>query len=418
MADDVTLLLRRATFGPRPAEVAAARAAGYAGTVDALLRTAPDLGGLPALGPEPDRKDAKARRDQVQQITLWWLDRMATAAHPFGERLTFFWHGHWATSVQKVRSARMMLAQNQTFRAYGRGDFRELAQRMVVDPALLVWLDAGQNSRKAPNENLGRELMELFTLGVGHYTETDVREAARALTGWRVDRAAGTAALVPARHDTGSKTILGHAGDYDAHGLIDLLVTQPVSAAFVAARLWFRYAGGTPSPATAARLTSAYGAGRDVTALLRALFTDPAFTGTAGQLVTQPVEWAVGACRQLGVRPAGLPASRQRQLLAALRGMGQVPFTPPSVGGWPAGGAWLTTAATQARLQFAQLLVAAAGSTGLAPVASAADRVAAVGSLLAVDEWTPRTRAVLSAAASDPARLVTLALVSPEYVVS
>jgi uncharacterized protein (DUF1800 family) len=155
-----------------------------------------------------------------------------------------------------------------------------------------------------------------------------------------------------------------------------------------------------------------------VTALLRALFTDPAFAGTAGQLVTQPVEWAVGACRQLGVRPAGLPASRQRQLLAALRGMGQVPFAPPSVGGWPAGGAWLTTAATQARLQFAQLLVAAAGSAGLAPVASAADRVAAVGSLLAVDEWTPRTRAVLSAAASDPARLVTLALVSPEYVVS
>ena len=150
----------------------------------------------------PDDKQARAAyakqlRSRSAALTLWWLDRMVRAEQPLVERLTFTWHGHWATSIQKVRSPAMMLRQNETLRSLGRGDFRELARAMVRDPALLVWLDGQKNKKGKPNENLARELMELFTLGVGHYSETDVREAARALTGWRVDRAHATAAPVP-----------------------------------------------------------------------------------------------------------------------------------------------------------------------------------------------------------------------------
>ena len=180
---DVSLLLRRTGFGTTGAEVEAAAARGYEATVDALLHPGADPGAAttppPDLGPEPARppkaadKQARAAygrliRARSQALALWWLDRMVRARQPLVERLTFTWHGHWATSIQKVRSPAMMLRQNETLRTRGRGDFRELARAMVRDPALLVWLDGQRNRKGKPNENLARELMELFTLGVGH----------------------------------------------------------------------------------------------------------------------------------------------------------------------------------------------------------------------------------------------------------
>jgi uncharacterized protein (DUF1800 family) len=433
----VAHVLRRAAFGPTAEEVDVAERVGLAATVDALVAPAtPDPGAAatppPRLGPDPhlalggkpsreDRQKAnQARRDQVTTTIAWWLDRMVAADHQLAEKLVFFWHGHWATSVQKVRSARLMLTQQQTFRDLGHGDFGALAAAMVRDPALVVWLDGQKSTRRAPNENLARELMELFTLGIGHYAETDVKEGARALTGWTVDRVTGATRLVERRHDDGAKTILGQTAPFDAASFAALLVRQPANAPFLAGRFWFRFASGEPMPPEAtARLVTAYGGNRDVTALLRALFTDPAFPATKGQLVKQPVEWTVGAMRQLGVRPSALTDQQRKQVLAGLNGLDQVPLRPPSVGGWPADAAWLTTSALQVRMRVAELLAARAATPVVDRLAAAptAGRVDALARLLVVDAWTERTRTVLAAAAEQPRRLLSLGLISPEYTV-
>jgi uncharacterized protein (DUF1800 family) len=421
----VSHVLRRVTFGPTAAEVDAVAGTELGLTVTALLAPAAPPR-LPDLGPDPyaalaagatkeDKQRARrAARDQIGDATWWWLTRMAGGGT--AEKLTFFWHGHWATSVQKVRSAGLMLAQQQTFRRYGGGDTGPLVRAMLRDPALIIWLDGQRNSRTAPNENLARELMELFTLGVGHYGEDDVKAAANVLTGWHVDRAAGTAKLVARRHDDSPVTLLGHRGTLDVDGLADLLVRHPAHVPFLASRLWTRYGSGDPAPAPTLRRLIA--AGRDVTAMLAALCADPAFPATAGHLVKQPVEWMVGALRQLAIDPATLPDKQRKQVLGGLRALGQVPFRPPSVGGWPSGAAWLTTASAQARLRYALALTALAPAAvqSLAEAAKG-DRLEALARLLVVDGWTDRTAAVLSGAATEPARLLALGLATPEYTV-
>ncbi|MBQ1047520.1 DUF1800 domain-containing protein [Micromonospora sp. C51] len=427
----VTHLLRRATFGPTAEEVDAAEGDGFARTLDRLLAPeGPDRGAaatpVPVLGPDPaaqlDRgapreqrqRANQQRREQVTRLLDWWLGRMVVAEHQVTEKLLFFWHGHWATSVQKVRSAGLMLRQLETLRRLGRGPLPPLVDAMVRDPALILWLDGQRNTRKAPNENLARELMELFTLGVGGgYTETDVREGARALTGWLVDRRTGAVRFEPRRHDTGPKTILGVTAPFDARSYARLLTDQRETARFVAGRLWFRFAG--------AHLPAPDGlAGADTLATLRRIFTAPDFAQTRETLVKQPVEWAVGAMRQLGIRPADLPEQRRRQLVGGLNALEQVPLRPPSVGGWPAGTAWLTTSSAQARLRAAGHLARAAAPAVLSRLAAVSrdDRPDVLARLLVVDEWSERTRAALAPMAGEPRRLIVAGLVSPEYTVS
>jgi uncharacterized protein (DUF1800 family) len=237
------------------------------------------------------------------------------------------------------------------------------------------------------------------------------------LTGWRVDRAAGTAELDPRRHDDTPVTLLGRTGRFEVDSYADLLVGHPAHAPFLARRLWLRYAADTPPPpATTARLAGAAEAG--TTAMLRAVVTDPAFAATAGRLVKQPVEWLIGAVRQLGIDVADLAEKDRQRLLSALRALGQVPFRPPSVGGWPIGTAWLTTSSTVARLEHGRSLTALAPAAvaGLAEAAPG-DRPDALARLLVVDAWTDRTAAVLAAAARDPRRLLALGLATPEYAV-
>jgi uncharacterized protein (DUF1800 family) len=429
-------MLRRATFGPTAQEVDDAERAGFEATLAGLLtpagadagaaRTPAPASAVPALldknaTADQRRASRQEERDRVRTATLWWLDRMVAADHQLTEKLVFFWHGHWATSVEKVKVAALMLGQQDVFRRYGAGDFAPFVKAMLRDPALILWLDGQKNTRQAPNENLSRELMELFTLGVGHYTEDDVKEGARALTGWVLDRARRTVSVNAARHDTGTKTILGRTGNLDADGFADIILAQPANADFLGRRLWFRFAsGGDIPPSTLDFLAAANHEGRDITASLRALFTDPRFAATNGQLVKQPVEWAVGAMRQLHIRPSGLGQQQQRQLLRGLDALGQVPFQPPSVGGWPAGGAWLTTSAAQFRLRLAQNLAAQADPSVIAQLTAAprAQRVDALARLLVVDAFTDRSRTVLSAAAKDIRRLIALGLASPEYTVS
>jgi uncharacterized protein (DUF1800 family) len=426
---EVGHLLRRAGFPPTGAELDEAAQAGYEATVERLVEPrGPDPGvaatpppDLPKLPPqrrdmpiEERRALMRRRRELRRDIALWWIDRMVAVRQPLVERVTFGWHDHWATSGQKVQLPEFMLGQYATLRRHALSDFRALAQAMVRDPALLVWLDGPKNRRGSPNENLARELMELFALGVGNYREQDVKEAARALTGWRVNWTTATSRFMAGRHDPGAKSVLDVTAPLDAASLVDVILARPESARFVVGRLWERHGGLQPPDAgTLDRLVAAYGPGRDVGATLRAMFLDPAFRGPAARfaLVKSPVEWLVGARRALG---ASVPADA---LLRQLRGMGQVPFAPPSVGGWPAGTGWLTTAAASARVRLAQRLAAEAD---LAVVSDAAPRARpdVVARLLGVDAWTARTRAALDGAAADPTALVTLALAAPEYVVA
>ncbi|NUT06960.1 MAG: DUF1800 domain-containing protein [Hamadaea sp.] len=425
-------LLRRATFGPTAAEVDAAAARDYRDVVGALVRPTvaeaaaplPAYADDPLLGPVANKtREQRAAaqqkaRTQLGELTRAWVARMVTADHGLAEKLVFFWHGHWATGAQKVVSARLMRAQLEKFRMFGSGDFAVLARQMVRDAALVYWLDGQRNTAKAPNENLARELMELFTLGVGAYTEDDVKAGAKALTGWTLDRARGTAVFLPRRHATGRTTILGRSGVHDADSFVGILMEQRAHPTFLAGRFWLRFGSGEPLPSsTRDSLVAAYGSGRDVNALLTALLTDDAFAASAGQLVKSPVEWAVGAVRQLGVPPAEKTLT---SVLNAARAMGQLPLRPPSVGGWPTGAAWLTTSSLQARMRAAAAIAAALPEPTADSLrsGSAATIVDTLGRMLAVDEWTPRTRKALTEVAKKPQRLVTLALISPEYAVS
>ncbi|WP_232303537.1 DUF1800 domain-containing protein [Pseudofrankia sp. DC12] len=440
---DLAFLYRRAAFGARPAELDTAVGRGYGATVDALLgatATVP-LEPPPAFAPLtlPRGADTQARatyakmvRDQATTLAGWWMRRMAATDAPFTEKLTFFWHGHFATSIVKVRSAAMMLAQNQIFRQQGTGRFDALTLAAAHDPAMLVWLDAGQNRKEHPNENFARELMELFTLGIGNYSETDVREAARAFTGWRVDKARTGFQLAAAQHDDGTKTVLGKSGNLSGEDVIALVTHAPASARWVCGRLFSRFAAPTAPTANpaAATMLAAYSPTLDVGAAVRAMLLSPRFLATRGQLVPQPVEYVVGVLRALGLRvapadadgsgaatdaAAGQGALKQKAVLAVLVGLGQVPFDPPSVGGWPSNAAWLTTASAQVRARFA---AAAAAAADLSVIADepASGRADAVAQLLSVDGWTTRTRAALAATGGNPARLVALGLLSPEYL--
>ncbi|WP_173166149.1 DUF1800 family protein [Phytohabitans suffuscus] len=416
---DVALLLRRAGFGPTAAELAAATQTGYGPTVSGLFApVGPDVGAtdapMPKLGLDPfarlltptpaqTEKAHAQRKSQLELISRWWLDRMVVAHHQAVEKLQFFWQGHWAT---KVGSAQLMLGQHKALR--NSRDFVEMAHRMVGDRALVYWLDGQHNKKNAPNENLARELCELFLLGIGRYTEKDVKEAARALTGYRVALDKEELVFDPQHHDNGAKTILGKTADFNPRGLVDLLLKQPACPRFIATRLWYRYASSSEPVPEGVREAMAAQFPRPM-AMLRALFEDEAFAETRGTMVKQPVEWFVGALRQLGLRPVRLKPEEFTRLYWALESLGQRPFAPPSVGGWPAGTAWLTSAAANVKLAIAKQLADLVDPSRLTPED--------VAYLLCVDKWTDRTYAVLRGV-REPRLLLTLGLVSPEYQVT
>ena len=424
-------LVRRTGFGATGPAVDAALELGGAGYVRAALatRSAQDPGAratprpefvlIPRAGknaPVADRKKARmARREQMAALSAWWLRRMVAVHQPFEEKLTFCWHNHFATSATKVRSGTLMGVQNDTLRQLGRGAFTALAQAMLIDPAMLVWLDGEKNTVKGANENLAREFMELFTLGHGDgYTEDDVRAGARALTGWRIDPA-GRAALRPRLHDRSVKTVLGRTADMDQAGFADAVLARPASAGFLATRLHHQFVSdGDPDDRTLARYVSAYGPGRDLNALLQTMLGDPSFAEAANTYVIGPVEWLVGVLRALSV-PVTDDAAAKR-LLAGLRRLGQLPFFPPDVSGWPSGQAWLSTAAAEARMQIATGVAAAADLSALTDV-GIGDRVDAVGYRLGVGRWSPRSLAALEPLAGQPPTLMAVAVNTPEYLV-
>ncbi|WP_027345825.1 DUF1800 domain-containing protein [Hamadaea tsunoensis] len=433
MADrsQVAHVLRRAGFGPTAAEVDAAAAGDLRQLVtDLITPTGLDLGAIAsplptATGdpfllpenaqrtPEQQAQDQQTKQTQLDALAKAWLRRMAMARNQLTEKMVFFWHGHWATSAEKVDSATLMRHQLETFRGFGRGYFPAFAKQMVRDPALIFWLDGQLNSRRAPNENLGRELMELFTLGIGAYQEPDVKAAAKALTGWTIDRTRATSKFVPNRFFKGTKRLLSVSADFDANLLVDLLCTRQQHAPFLAARLWRRFGSTEQIPdSTRKAMVDAYALTMETDAMLRAMFTDEKFMASQGQLVKQPIEWIVGAVRQLGTM---MPDD----VLDLLDDMGQEPLRPPSVGGWPSGAAWLTTSLLQVRMYAASSLAAKLPTKTAALLkGSTPSKLEALAHVLAIDAWSDRTYKALSAAAGKQQRLVTLALCSPEYTIT
>ncbi len=359
---------------------------------------------------QAERTAARKRvRRQSLELAAWWIQRMVASKRPFTEKMVFFWHGHFATSVQKVHSPALMLAQQDLFRSKGLGAFDELVLAVAQDPAMMRWLDTLRSSAADPNENFAREMFELFVLGHGNYSEQDVRQAARTFTGWRWTPARGF--LVAARpHDDGVKTVLGRTGNLGGEDVVRLAAAQPASHRWIASRIWSRFAAhAAPTDAVVASLLAS-APPRPLSDLFRAVLLSPALTSPSVRtgLLKQPVEWVVGAERALGTQ---LPA---RTVLKTLSSLGQVPFAPSSVGGWPEGTAWLSTSATDAKVTFALALASAADLSALADEPPA-QRVDALADLLALDGWSQRSRRALAGAAGDPARLAALGVISPEY---
>ena len=434
MADAITSqlahLYRRGGFGATAQQLAAAAPGGYAAAVDALLdRSQPDAAEAITLpnpvltnrDGQPETVEERRARQQIRvqqkrDITGWWMERMTVSDRPLREKLTFFWHAHFATSIDKVNEAALMLQQNQTLRSLGAGNFEALTQAVAKDPAMMVWLDANQNKKGSPNENFARELMELFTIGIGSYTDADVREAARAFTGWRIDKQSGAFSSQPRNFDAGVKTVLGQTGPFTGEQIVTILTKHPAAARFVTAKLWSRFAFPVlPDDGVVSELAPGFAADGDITNLMRALFNHPQFASVKARqgLVKQPVEYVVGALRALSLRPSGLEVTGPN-LMQALHNLNQVPFEPPSVGGWPQNGYWVSTATELARIRLATQLVAKAD---LGWLTGAADRPAALASRLGVDGWTPATASALTKASAPKNQLI-IALVSPEYVLN
>ncbi len=352
----ISHLLRRAGFGGTPNELKAYRQLGFDAAVAQLVdyeRVPNDA--LEAQVAELEEQLDLTKLPSVQQI---WLLRMLLTAHPLEEKMTLFWHNHFATANYKVGNAEAMYAQNQFLRANALGDFRAMLRGISRDPAMLRWLDGNQNRKGSPNENYARELMELFTLGIGNYTEDDVREVARAFTGWFVDRDQGFV-FNANQHDFEDKTILGQTGPWDGDDALDIILDQSAAAQHLAEKLFTFFVHDHPTPSTLSRLANLFRESQySVRELVRAILHSPEFSSAEAMRarVKSPVEFLVGAMKQLEI-DTYLPNAP-----GLLRQMGMDLFNPPNVGGWEWGLGWISSATLLNRLNVASGLTTQRGA--------------------------------------------------------
>ena len=276
---------------------------------------------------------------ETQRLGLWWANRMLTTNRPLEEKLTLFWHGHFATGENKVRDYRMMLRQNEMFRAQAAGTLRGLLVGILKDPGMLVYLDNGENIKKHPNENFGRELLELFSMGVGNYTERDVREAARAFTGWTNNVL--DFKFDADQHDSGEKTFLGQKGPFNGEDIIDIILKQPVTAEFVSSKLYRYFVREEVSTSVRASLGRTFReSGYQIKPLLRQIFLSRDFYSPPAYAtqIKSPVLLVVSTYKKLGLREVPTIPDFGRMT----GGLGQSLFDPPNVAGWAGGRTWIT----------------------------------------------------------------------------
>ena len=338
-------LLRRAGFGASPDELDTYVALGYEGAVDRLLN--PQSVDDSATAALVDQASAMLSADtQIVGGQALWLLRMLYTQRPLQEKMALFWHNHFATAVQKVNYPPLMYQQNQLFLNLGLGKFDDLLAGVARDPAMIFWLDNNTNRRGHPNENWGREVMELFTLGIGNYTEQDVKEVARAFTGWSATRA-GAFQFLPNQHDTGSKTVLGHTGNLNGDDVLGILVNMRQTGQFLGRKMWRWFVNDTPSAPGVEHLADTYmQSGHSISAMLRTLLLSDDFRAEANyaSTVKNPPEFMVGVLKMTGTAAMlqnSLSPLLLRAFAGALSGMGMPLFNPPNVGGWPGGRTWI-----------------------------------------------------------------------------
>lgn len=447
--EDVSSILGRVAFGATDADLDTWTGRAQDQLADHLMAVPEDPAAFSAQPDEAKRlsvtaaatsADKQNGRAQLQAAQGWWQERMRTTAWPLLERMTLFWHDHFATGLgQPYPDVAMMLTQNQTLRAHALGNFSELLGAMTVDPAMLHWLDGVRSVKGKPNENYAREFLELFTMGVSpqQYSEGDIRESARAFTGWTVNNQR-VAVFDARRHDAGVKTVLGRRipdlGENEHLAVRDAALAMPVTSRFVAWKLVQKLAydpgkidvmsDADPLVSrVAAKLREAW----DIRAAVDVLLRAPEFRRRPAPAARQPVEQAVHACKALGV------AADPVQVAQALDGMGQKLFQPPNVGGWPVDEEWLAPGTTLARYRLATWIEAEArrqAGTFDLPVGPrtlpASDDLGAWAARFGLARFTPNTertlRGYLSSAgkANEAQRqksVMTLVISSPEWTV-
>jgi uncharacterized protein (DUF1800 family) len=433
---NVAHLLRRAGFGDTPDNILTAARLGLNATIDRLV----NYEHVPDSFTPPDTTGWDDKTVLVDPVTVWWLRRMITTARPFLEKMVLFWHGHFATANFKVRNPLYMYNQNQLFRQLALGSFDDLLIAVYKDPAMLIWLDGRLNTRLAPNENYGREVMELFTLGratgnTPNYTEDDVHANARAFTGWRLDPN-GQPVFVPRLHDDGPKTLLGHTGNWNGDDVSRILAAQPATARFLSTKLWQFFASDAPPSAAIDRMAGVYfSSNHSIGAVVETMLTSPEFYGTDARTnhVKSPTDFVVSTIRQLGLTTVDL--TTLPRMLALL---GQELFNPVNVGGWPGGVSWINAATMLGRFNLAArltgeapgvrgnidplaVLIASGAETVDQLVYYVADRLGITMSsttLSALRRYAGRGSIDSIDAQAKTRGLVQLALVSPEYQIA
>lgn len=402
-------LLSRAGFGGTPEEVGELAALSLDEAVDRLLDESakapapaqPDWVKDPWVNTErrfadtPREVAAEAHRTtrrrygaELNELRSWWLGYMITTSHPLREVLTLFWHGHFATATSKVNISQAIYQQNATLRRNALGNFRTLLRDVAVDPAMMMYLDLEGSDKAKANENFARELYELFTLGIGHYTENDIKATARALTGWTLDAPRGMAktrssapdtprdfardglvpTFIPERHDAEVKTIFGETGRFELDDVVAIVSRQPATARFLVGKLIDFFGTVDPQGELRERMALTFQATRgEIREVLRVLFTAPEFYSDAsrGSQIKSPIRLLVGACRQLKLDVRATPSLAQ--LTAS---MGQDLFNPPNVKGWPGGKTWIGAGTLAVRYHLADALLEGKEPTGLEPLGS------------------------------------------------
>jgi uncharacterized protein (DUF1800 family) len=363
--DDARHLLGRTSFAAQPNEIETYATLTRADAVDRLLSSTKRQASYPApewtktyeraYRPEMTQEERQKvqRREQVErglELRTWWTAEMLTTPSPLTEKMTLFWHNHFATSQQKVRVAQLMYRQNVLFRQYALGNFGGLLREVSKDPAMLIYLDGAQNRKGMPNENFAREVMELFTLGEGNYSEQDIKEVARAFSGWSMDIDAGDFRFRRPQHDDGEKTIFGQRGRFNGDDVVTLLLKHEKTAEFIVGKLWLEFVSPTPNKEEVKRIAKVFrDGGYELKPALRAMLLSEDFWEPTNRavLVKSPVELVIGSLRQFRFEVED-PAP----FSVVMRQLGQDLFGPPNVKGWPGGETWLNTTTLLARKSF------------------------------------------------------------------
>lgn len=428
--DDVAHLFRRAGFGATPGKLLQAADLGLEKTIAALV----DYDSTPDQFDPPADIINSVSRDPGN-LTQWWVGRMLATTRPLQEKMVLFWHGHFATAIQKVANPVLMFHQNQLFRDNAMGRFDDLLTAVYKDPAMLIWLDGRRNTAKAPNENYGREVMELFTLGHGNYTEDDVHANARAYTGWTLD-ASNNAVFLPRLHDDGPKTLLGQTGNWGADDSVRILASHPATGPFLAGKLWSFFASDKQPTGIVNKMASIYySSNHNIREMVRAMLMSLEFYSDATKTghIKSPTEFIVTSINTLGLQNMDLSI-----LPRTLASLGQELFNPPNVGGWPGGPNWINPTTMLQRFNFASALTGDVRRAGgfLDPEAiltqsrakTMPQLTAYIAGRLGIDPGGTTAAALKQYAGSGPVSrpdistavqgLVHLTLISPEYQVS